>query len=83
MECLYNGKYTVIPSSVVVQGNILTAGLTSTKHMTTELEMTVQILPNDLIRVRMLEQHPYKDRHRFEATDVLIPGKKSCLNPER
>ena len=58
-----------------MEGNLLKAILLPSKHQVTDLEMSVQVLPNDLIRVHVLEQHPYQDRHRFEATDVLIPGR--------
>ena len=54
---------------------MLKAILLPSRQQVTDLEMSVQVLPNDLIRVRVLEQHPHKDRHRFEATDVLIPGR--------
>ena len=62
-----------------MEGNLLRAILLPSRQQVTDLEMSVQVLPNDLIRVRALEQQPYKDRHRFEATDVLIPGRRDAI----
>ena len=66
-------QYTIDPSSVKVEENHLSALLLPSVHQTTDLEMIIRILPNDLIRVHIAEVNPLNGRQRFEATDVLIP----------
>ena len=48
--------------------------LVPSKHQTTDLEMIVRVLPNDLMRVHIAEKNPLNGRTRYEATDVLMPG---------
>ena len=62
------------PESVKMVDNKLLATLVPSKEQTTDLELVATILPNDLIRLHVSEQNPLNGRHRFEATDVLIPG---------
>ena len=48
--------------------------LVPSKQQTTDLEMIVRVLPNDLMRVHVAEKNPLNGRTRYEATDVLMPG---------
>lgn len=57
-----------------MEGNHLSALLIPSVSQTTDLEMIIRFLPNDLIRVHIAEVSPLNGRQRFEATDVLVPG---------
>ena len=55
--------------------NKLVATLIPSREKTTDLELVATILPNDIIRIHIVEKTPLNGRERFEATDVLIPGR--------
>lgn len=63
------------PASVKLEGMHLTAILLPSKQQTTDLVMTVRILPNDLMRLHVAEKDPLDGRVRYEATEVLMPGR--------
>lgn len=48
--------------------------LVPSKPQTTDLEMIVRVLPNDLMRIHIAEKDPLNGRARYEATEVLMPG---------
>ena len=53
------------------------ATLVPSREQTTDLELVATILPNDIIRIHIVEKTPLNGHERFEATDVLIPGRSA------
>lgn len=64
----------VDPSTVSVSENRVTADLIPSKTQPSSLELVATVLPNDIMRVHIIEKTPYSNRVRYEATEVLIPG---------
>lgn len=67
-------QYVIDPSSVTVSENKVVAGLIPSRVQPSNLELVATILPNDLIRVHIVEKTPFEGRVRFEANEVLMPG---------
>ena len=64
----------VDPSTVLVSENRVTADLIPSRVQPSNLELVATVLPNDLMRVHIIEKTPYSNRVRYEATEVLMPG---------
>ena len=69
-----NFQYVIDPATVSVTENRVSCDLIPSKVQPSNLELVATVLPNDLIRVKIVEKTPYEGRVRFEATDVLMPG---------
>lgn len=67
-------QYVIDPSSVTISDNKVIAGLIPSRVQPSDLELVATILPNDLIRVHIVEKTPLEGRVRFEADEVLISG---------
>ena len=67
-------QYVIDPTTVNVAENKVTADLIPSREQPSSLELVATVLPNDLMRVHIVEKTPYMNRVRYEATEVLMPS---------